>query len=255
MIALVTGASSGIGAATARRLAAEPEARLVLVARRRERLEALAAELGGATVIAADLCEEAAPALVARRVADEHGRLDLLVNNAGVGGRGSFADGGWAAVHRAMTINFDAQVRLTEALLPLLRRSAPSGVVFVGSVAGRVSRAGAGSYSASKYALAGWTEALQMEEGPHGVHVTLVQPGYVATEGFPQRKLLARPWTRWMVSTDAKAAEGIVEVWRRRRPEAYLPRPYALVPLARVLLPGLYRRAVGGGAFTASTRH
>jgi len=254
LIALVTGASSGIGAAVARRLAAEPGARLVLVARRRERLEALAAELGGATVIAADLLEEATPALVARRVADEHGRLDLLVNNAGVRGRGSFADGGWAEVRRVMAINFDAPVRLTEALLPLLRRSAPSGILNIGSVAGRVSRPGAGSYSASKFALAGWTEALQMEERPHGVHVTLVQPGYVATEGFPQRKLLTRPWTRWMVSTDAKAAEAIVDAWRRRRPEAYVPRPYALVPVARALLPGLYRRAVAGGAFTASTR-
>jgi short-subunit dehydrogenase len=254
LIALVTGASSGIGAAVARRLAAEPEARLVLVARRRERLEAMAAELGGATVIAADLLEEATPALVARRVGEEHGRLDLLVNNAGVGGRGSFADGGWAEVHRAMAINFDAQVRLTEALLPLLRRSAPSGIVNIGSVAGRVSRPGAGSYSASKFALTGWTEAVAMEERPHGVHVSLVELGFVATEGFPQRKLLARPWTRWMVSTDARAAEGIIDVWRRRRPEAYLPRPYALVPLARALLPGLYRRAVGGGAFTASTR-
>jgi short-subunit dehydrogenase len=254
LIALVTGASSGIGAAVARRLAAEPGARLVLVARRRERLEAMAAELGGATVIAADLLEEATPAEVARRVTSEHGRLDLLVNSAGVGGRGSFAEGGWAGVQRAMAINFDAQVRLTEALLPLLRRSAPSAVVNIGSVAGRVSRPGAGSYSASKFALAGWTEALQMEERPHGVHVTLVQPGFVATEGFPQRKLLARPWTRWMVTTDARMAEGIVEAWRRRRPEAYVPRPYALVPVARALLPGLYRRAVGGGAFTASTR-
>ena len=254
MIALVTGASSGIGAAVARRLAAEPGARLVLVARRRERLEAMAAELGGATVIAADLLEEATPALVARRVSEEHGRLDLLVNNAGVGGRGRFAEGGWAEVHRAMAINFDAQVRLTEALLPLLRRSAPSGIVNIGSVAGRVSRPGAGSYSASKFALTGWTEAVAMEERPHGVHISLVELGFVATEGFPQRKLLARPWTRWMVSTDAKAAEGIVEAWRRRRPEVYLPRPYALVPVARALLPGLYRRAVGGGAFTASTR-
>ena len=214
MIALVTGASSGIGAATARRLAAEPDARLVLVARRRDRLDALAAELGGATVIAADLVDEDTPALVARRVTDEHGRLDLLVNNAGVRGRGSFAESGWAEVDRVMAINFDAQVRLTEALLPLLRRSAPSGVVFIGSVAGRVSRPRAGAYSASKFALAGWTEALQMEEARHGVHVTLAQLGFVNTEGFPQRELLARPWTRWMVSTDAKAAEGIVDAWR-----------------------------------------
>jgi uncharacterized protein len=205
-------------------------------------------------VIAADLLEEATPALVAERVEAEHGRLDLLVNNAGARGRGTFAEGGWAEMQRTMAINFDAQVRLTGALLGLLRRSAPSAIVNIGSVAGRVSRPGTGSYSASKFALAGWTEALQLEERRHGVHVTLVQPGYVATEGFPQRELLNRPWTRWLVTSDDKVAEGIVAAWRQRKPEAYLPRPYAAVPLARVLLPGLYRRAVGGGAFTASVK-
>ena len=252
MIALVTGASSGIGAAVARHLAREPEVRLVLVARRRDRLETLAAQLGGATVIAADLVDPATPALVTERVEAEHGRLDLLVNNAGIGGRGAFGDSGWAGVERTMATNFDAQVRLTEALLPLLRRSAPSAIVNVGSVAGRVSRPKAGSYSASKFALAGWTEALHMEERGQGVHVALVQPGFVATEGFPQRELLARPLTRWMVSTEEKVAAAIVDAWRRRRAERYVPRPYGLVPVARVLLPGLYRKVVGRGAFTAS---
>jgi uncharacterized protein len=252
MIALVTGASSGLGAATARRLAREPDTRLVLVARRRDRLEALAAELGGATVIAADLLDEATPALVADLVTAEHGRLDLVVNSAGIGARGAFADSGWAEVRRAMAINFDAQVRLTEALLPLLRRSAPSAIVFVGSVAGRVARPKSGAYSASKFALAGWSEALAMEERRHGVHITLLQPGFFVTEGFPQRELLARPWTRWMVTREDKVTEALMDAWRHRRPERYVPRPYGLVPLARTLLPGLYRRVVGGGAFTAS---
>src|SRR6266508_5526797 len=101
-ITLVTGASSGIGAATARRLAREPGAHLVLVARRRERLEALAAELDGATVLAADLTDPDTPAHVAEAVEREHGRLDLLVNNAGAPGHGSFGKSGWPGVQSTM---------------------------------------------------------------------------------------------------------------------------------------------------------
>src|SRR5882757_3638349 len=102
MIAVITGASSGIGEATARRLAREPGCELVLVARRAERLEALAAELGGATVIAVDLTADDAPARITRAVVAKHGRLDLLVNNAGAAWRGTFGDGGWENVRRHM---------------------------------------------------------------------------------------------------------------------------------------------------------
>ena len=254
MIALVTGASSGIGAAAARRLAQEPGARLVLVARRRERLQALAADLGDATVIAADLTDPDTPARIAEEVEREHGRLDLLVNNAGAPGQGSFERSGWSGVQSTMAINFDSQVRLTEALLPLLRRSAPSAIVNVASVAGRVARASIGDYSASKFALVGWTEALHLEERKHGVHVGLVLPGFVSTEGFPQRELMARRLTRWMVSTDDKVAEAIVDAGLRRKAERYVPRPYVLVPILRTLAPPLYRLAVGGGRrFAPST--
>jgi len=255
VIALVTGASSGIGAAIAKRLAREPDSHVILLARGRERLDALAGELGRASVIAADLADPDTPARVAEQVEREHGRLDLLVNNAGVGGRGSFGSSGWAEIRRTMAVNFDAPVRLTEALLPLLRRSAPSTVVNVASVAGRVSRPGSGAYSASKFALVGWTEALQIEERRHGVHVVLVLPGFVSTDGFPQRELLASPATRWMVSKPEKVADAIVGAAMRRRPERYVPRPYAVVPVLRLLFPGLYRRAVGGGRFTAAAAH
>ena len=244
MIALVTGASSGLGAATARRLAAETGAHLVLVARRRERLDELAAELGGATVIAADLLDEATPALVARRVADEHGRLDLLVNNAGVGGRGSFAEGGWAEVHRVMAINFDAQVRLTEALLPLLRAGAPSAVVNVASTAGRIGRPGAGAYSASKAALAVWSDALRAEEHAHDVHVGLVMPGFIPTEGFPQSELRANRATRWMLGTPEQAADAIAAVALDRRAERYVPRFYGALAALRTVAPPLLARVL-----------
>lgn len=248
MIALVTGASSGIGEATARRLAREPGAQLILVARREERLRALAAELGGdALVIAADLTDAAAPARIAAAVEARHGRLDLLVNNAGAAWRGTFGETGWEHVRRHMELNFDVQVRLTEALLPLLRRSAPSAIVNVASTAGRVSRAASGAYSASKFALVGWTDALHLEERRHGVHVGMVLPGFVATEGFPQRGLLDRRRTRWIVSTPDKVAAAIMDAGPGGRAERYVPRPYYLGALARIALPGLTRRVLGGG--------
>jgi short-subunit dehydrogenase len=145
-----------------------------------------------------------------------------------------------------MDLNFDAAVRLTEAVLPILRRAAPSSIVNVSSVAGRVGRAGAGAYSASKFALAGWTESLQPEEREHGVHVGLVLPGFVSTEGFPQEQLTRRRSTRWIVSTPDEVADAIVDAGPGGKSERYVPRPWALVPVLRHALPGVWRR-VGGG--------
>jgi short-subunit dehydrogenase len=255
-VALVTGASSGIGEATARRLAREPGSSLVLVGRREERLRALAAELGPDRVgyFAVDLVQDDAPELIREHLLERHGRrLDLLVNNAGAAWRARFADGGWENVRRTMEINFDAQVRLTEALLPLLRASAPSAIVNVSSTAGRVARAGSGAYSASKFALAGWSDALWAEELPHGVHVGLVLPGFITTEGFPQSELTEKPWTRWIVSTPERAAEAIFQAGVRHAPERYVPRPYGLAAALRVLAPALVRRVLGGGAASVMT--
>jgi short-subunit dehydrogenase len=251
-VMLITGASSGIGEATARRLAREPGASLVLVARREERLRDLAAELGEQRVsfVAVDLLDEDAPARIREHVLEHHGQLDLLVNNAGAAWRARFAEGGYENVRRTMAINFDAQVRLTEALLPLLRASAPSAIVNVASTAGRVARAGSGAYSASKFALAGWSDALWAEEHAGGVHVGLVLPGFISTEGFPQAELTAKPWTRWIVSTPEKAAEAIYEAGIGRRAERYVPRAYGLAAAVRVLAPGLVRRVLGGGGAT-----
>ncbi|HWD10896.1 MAG TPA: SDR family NAD(P)-dependent oxidoreductase [Solirubrobacteraceae bacterium] len=251
---LITGASSGIGEATARRLAREPGAELVLVARREERLRALADAVGRrASFVAVDLLDDDAPARIRDHVAERHRRLDLLVNNAGASWRASFADGGYANVQRTMAINFDAQVRLTEALLPLLRASAPSAIVNVASTAGRVARAGTGAYSASKFALAGWSDSLHAEERTHDVHVGLVLPGFISTEGFPQSELTAKPWTRWIVSTPERAADAIYQAGLGRRAERYVPRPYALAAALRILAPGLVRRVLGGGAAAVMT--
>jgi short-subunit dehydrogenase len=258
LVAVITGASSGIGEATARRLAREPGAQLVLVARREERLRGLAETLRApCSCLALDLTDADAPARVLAHVR-EHcaGRLTLLVNNAGASWRGTFAEGGYENVHRTMELNFDAPVRLTEALLPLLRDCAPSAIVNVSSTAARVARPGSGAYSASKFALTGWSDALYAEERAHGVHVGMVLPGFVATEGFPARELLAQRLTAWVVSTPERAAEAIVDAGLRRRPERYVPRAYALAGAARLLAPGLVRRAMTRGSasiFTTKT--
>jgi short-subunit dehydrogenase len=241
--AVVTGASSGIGRFTAQRLACDGW-RVLLVARREERLKALSDELRDSAHLAVDLTDADAPSRVRARVDELWGRIDLLVNNAGRSERAAFADGGYENVRKVMEINFDAVLRLTEALQPVLRASAPSAIVNVSSISGRVGRAQTGAYSASKFALAGWSECLRMEEKEQGVHVGLVLPGFVSTEGFPQEQLTRSARTRWIVSTPDKVADAIVRA-AEGKPEVAVPRPWGLVPRLRYGLPGVARRLSG----------
>ena len=254
-VAVVTGASTGIGKATAVRLARDPGIELVLVARREELLRELAESLPcPATYVAVDLTAEDAPERVRAHLEAEHGGdLHLLVNNAGAAWRGSFAESGYANVHRHMELNFDAVVRLTEALLPLLRSSTPSAIVNIASTAGRVSRARTGAYSASKFALIGWTDSLYAEEKDHGVHVGMVLPGFVVTEGFPATELREKAATRWIVSKPEKVAEAIHQCGPGGKAERYVPRPYGLAAALRILAPSLVRRVLSGGGASSLT--
>jgi short-subunit dehydrogenase len=275
-VALITGASSGIGEATARLLTQRrPHADVVLVARRQDRIDALAAELdhirpgGGHHVhpYAADLTDPTAICALAAYVQNRFGKLNLLINNAGARWSLPFAEGGYENVAQTMAINFDAQVRITEALLPLLRAAVgvaepPAGspatepvvsIVNVASTAGRVSRPGAGAYSASKFALIGWSDALYAELRPEGIHVGLVNPGFIATEGFPQTELVSHPLKRHLVGTGEQAAAAILKAGLEGSPEVYVPGFYWLFAALRVLAPGLIRRSLGGGGFTTQT--
>lgn len=251
LVAVVTGASSGLGEATAKRLAREPGARIVLVARREDRLRELAQQLSSSatvTWVAVDLTDEDAPIQVRDHVRREHGAPTLLVNNAGAGYRarfGSQAHGGWENARRTMAINFDAVLRLTEALLPDLRSAAPSAIVNVSSTAARVSRSGAGAYSASKAALAAWTDALRVEEAAHGVHVGNVLPGFVPTEGFPQTELVNSVIGRRFLGTPEGVAEAVVDTGLKGKAERYTPRVYGLAAAVRFVAPGLLRRIMG----------
>jgi NADP-dependent 3-hydroxy acid dehydrogenase YdfG len=190
-VALVTGASSGIGRAAARRLA-EHGAAVALVARRADRLDELAQELkdAGATALAieADVTEREAAEAAVQRCTDELGRLDTLVNNAGVMLLGPIADAPVEEWERMVQVNLLGLLYCAKAALPHLLEAAGgeprrvADVVNISSVAGRVARSGSGVYNATKHGVGAFSESLRQEVTGRHVRVSLVEPGAVATE-------------------------------------------------------------------------
>lgn len=190
-VALVTGSSSGIGAATARRLAAEGAA-VALVARRRDRLAELADSIrqagGTAHVVQADVTDQQQAIAAVGQTADRFGRLDTVVNNAGVMLLGPALQTTTAEWDAMIALNVQALLHVTHAALPHLVRAAGSSprqvadVVNVSSTAGRVARAGSSVYNLTKFGVNAFSESLRQELQPHRVRVSVVEPGTVDTE-------------------------------------------------------------------------
>ncbi len=179
-VAVITGASSGIGEATARALAADGH-RLALLARRADRIEKLAEELGnGALAIEADVTDRDSIVAAAERVGREMGGVDILVNNAGVMLLGPFSSEQRAEIRQMVETNLLGAMTTTEVFLDQLRDGGGD-LVNISSVAGRTARAGNAAYAATKWGLGGWSEGLRMELQPD-VRVILIEPGAVATE-------------------------------------------------------------------------
>ena len=191
VVAAVTGASSGIGEATVRRLAAEG-ASIALIARRRDRLEKLAASLsseGSKTlVIEADITDRAQARGTIEETVANLGRLDILVNNAGMMLVGPIADAPEEEWERMLAVNVNAVLTMTRAALPHLIRAAEdsarrvSDLVNISSTAGRIARPGTGVYSLTKFAVNAFSESLRQEMQAKRVRVGLVEPGIVQTE-------------------------------------------------------------------------
>jgi NADP-dependent 3-hydroxy acid dehydrogenase YdfG len=184
-VALVTGASSGIGAATAIALA-EAGAAVAIGARRTDRLDALAATLtdGGSRVLqlALDVTDEQACADAVRRTRDELGGLDVLVNNAGVMLLGTIVGADPEDWRRMLHTNVLGLMYMTHAAIEGMVEHGSGDVVNISSVAGRTARKGAGVYNASKWAVNAFSESLRQEVTGRGVRISLVEPGAVATE-------------------------------------------------------------------------
>ncbi|MGI3225534.1 SDR family NAD(P)-dependent oxidoreductase [Streptomyces sp. GTA36] len=190
-IALVTGASSGIGAATARRLA-EDGASVVLVARRKDRLTELAAEIektgGTALVVEADIADRGQAEAAVQRTVERFGRLDIVVNNAGLMLLGPVVDADVEEWERMIAVNVQGLLYTTRAALPHLLRAAEDGprrvadVVNISSIAGRVAWNGYGVYNLTKFGMNGFTESLRQEVTQRHVRVGVLEPGGVDTE-------------------------------------------------------------------------
>jgi uncharacterized protein len=242
-VCVVTGASSGIGRRTALDLAREG-ATLCVAARREERLQALVDEMGGEphSYVPTDVSEREQVAHMAAHVRDTYARCDVLVNNAGFSGRRAF-DGPAALneLQRVMATNFFGAAYCTAELLDLLVSSAPSHVVNVASMSGRIATPRVSAYCASKFALVGWSESLQPELAARGVFLSSVEPGFIPTEGFPQTALRKDRLLRHLLGSEEEVSGAIRDAIRGRKPQRVVPRWYYLFQVPRLLTPRIYR--------------
>ena len=240
-VAVVTGGSSGIGAAVARKLR-ERGWSCVLIARGEERLRALGEELG-AEWERCDVGDREAVERTAMAVRERHPEISLLVNCAGIPGRGGFLRADDAVIEHVTRTNYLGGVWCLRAFLPALEAAAPSHVVDVVSVAGTVTAGVSGPYTASKHAQLAFSRAARAELRPRGIHVHTVLPGFVETPGFPQRSRFPSRLMRAIVAEPELVAKRIVGAVERDRQELFVPRYYRIATLAQALVPGLVARA------------
>jgi short-subunit dehydrogenase len=254
-VAVVTGASSGIGEATARELASRGWY-CVLLARRRERLERVAGEIGGEWEIC-DVADRAAVDEVAGRVLERHPSISLLMNNAGMPARGSFLEIEPELIERVVQVNYLGGVWCLRAFLPGLQsaaRDSGAHVVNLVSVAGTVAFAPAGAYASAKHAQLAFSRSTAALLRGTGIRVHTVMPGFVETEGFPQATTLSsRVLRRFVIEADDVATK-IADAVERGKREITIPWfPYRPISIAQALMPGVFSRFVSGSGYRTPT--
>ena len=245
-VVVLTGASSGIGAATARACGREGM-RVALAARRKDRLERLAAEVaaagGEARVVPTDVRDESAVQALVDGTVAAWGRVDVLVNNAGIGMLAPVAMTSAAEFEAIMRVNFFGALYGVLAALPHMRRQRGGHIVNVASVIGKRASPFRAAYVASKFAMVGLSEALRMELAGEGIAVTTVCPIGTATE-FHEVEVnrLGVPGRGGPIQSAEHVARGIVRALRRPRAEVHPYPPARLLFLMNDLAPGLVDR-------------
>lgn len=247
-IAVVTGASSGIGEAVVERLARDGWT-VIAAARRLERLEALAARSvssdapGRVLPAVLDVRDTASVDALAAQVRADHGACHLLVCNAGIGGGSLSGREDLDVALDVIDVNLSGTLRCCAAFAGLLTDSSPSQVVNVASVAGKLGL-GPAAYVASKFGMVGLSEALGAAWRDRGITVTQLNPGFVHTEGFPQTWADGTPAARLVVGPDV-VASAVVRAVRRRRVELTTPRWYRGFVVLRHIAAPVWRGIAG----------
>jgi len=249
-VAVVTGASSGIGEAIARTLAAD-DWHVVLLARREERLRALAEALAGEYEVC-DVGRRDDVDRVAAAVLRRHPQIQLLVNNAGIPGRAGFTTIDLDRLEELVRVNYLGSVWSLRAYLPALEAAGRSDVVNIVSVAGAVAFPPSGPYSASKHAQLAFSRATAAELRGRGIHVHTVNPGLVETDGFPQAAALRSAVVRRLVVDPEHVARHVLRVIKRDKGETFVPRWYRVGAFAQAIAPGLVARLLARNRRTAS---
>ncbi len=265
-IALITGASSGIGEATAQRLLADGYV-VYVAARRLERMQSLAS--AGAHLLALDLTDDSSIIAAVETIRQAQGRLDVLVNNAGYGSYGALEDVPLDEGRRQFEVNVFGLARLIQLSTPLMRAQRSGHIVNITSIGGKMHEPMGSWYHATKFAVEGLSDCLRMELAPFGIHVVVIEPGAIRTEwsGIAQHSLLqhsghtayaeqavaharmlAASDTSSMVSSPDVVARTIVRALRARRPRTR----YATGGGARTIL--FLRRMLSDRAFDVLMR-
>lgn len=239
-VAVITGGSSGIGAALARKLVARGW-QCVLLARGRKRLEKTANTLG-AEAEQCDVSDRDGVERSAEAIRERHPKVKALVNNAGIPGGGGYLELDSERIEQLTNINYLGGVWCLRAFLPLLEAGAPSHVVNVTSIAATVPLGPSGPYSAAKHAQLAFSRNVSAELAPRGIHVHSVNPAFTATEGFPQTKMLNGGWKRRLVMPPEQVADAIVKAIDHDSTEVYVPAAYRLAGVIHSLAPGSWSR-------------
>lgn len=243
---IVTGASSGIGEAVARAFGRAGD-RVVLVARRVDRLEALAADLPDSLVVTADLSRPDHVARVADATLSRFGVIDVLVNNAGLGRYDWLERLSHEDIVGQVDVNLVAPILLTRAVLPAMQRQRRGVIINICSVAGKIGTPITSIYNATKFGLDGFSQAMRRELLPQGIHVCVIYPGPTSgTEFGAQAKRVtvrgaSAPWLR---TTTEAVARAIVDLADRPRPRRVIPPIYGVMIAVNHAAPALVDRLV-----------